>query len=76
MCPCGGQPGRKRGKDPLCGESMAVDAQGTVVGGPFLGEGVFIVDVEREKVYEERARFPTKEDRREFVYRMMGIEEV
>lgn len=63
------------GKIPYVGHSMAVGAGGKVLGGPFEGEGLFTVDVERAEIYEERAHFSTKEDRKEAVYRIMGIGE-
>jgi len=62
------------GKVPYSGESMVVGANGQILGGPFFGEGLFTVDVNAEDVAFERGHFTTKMDRKEIVYRMMGIE--
>jgi len=62
------------GKVPYSGESMVVDAGGTIIGGPYLGEGLFTVEVDIDNVHEARGIFPTKKDRKEQVYRMLGIE--
>lgn len=62
------------GKIPYVGKSMAVDAEGKVLGGPFLGEGLFTVDVDTASVKNAREVFPTKKDRKDYVYRMLGIE--
>lgn len=52
------------GKIPYIGKSMVVGADGRIIGGPFLGEGVFTVDVELNEVLRERNVFPTAEDKK------------
>lgn len=62
------------GKVPYSGESMVVDADGNIIGGPYFGEGLYTVDVSIDMVNNTRSVFSTKKDRKEHVYRIMGIE--